>query len=121
MSLFRGPFDRLYQVGGINHHVVGHKVTPAFGTDPYRQQKSEDIAVVDLANQLDCIISRELDKMNISSLTVQAVDQITDPKLPEPNWCNDYWVKIQERTQKDPTHSSDALVNIGPTDSFDAE
>jgi hypothetical protein len=70
---------RLYEVGGINHHIVGHKTTPAIGTDPFAQQRALDTAVVDLANQLDCVIWGETQKMGLSGPPLDSVTN--DP------WC----------------------------------
>lgn len=99
----KGDPTLLYEVGGINHHIVGHKTTPAIGTDPFAQQRALDTAVVDLANQLDCIISEELDKMGIVPRGSQILDSITsDP------WCTGPAAEY-------PVHGYFAHLELNPT------
>lgn len=78
------PTKVLFEVGGLDHAIIGHKVTSAIGLDPYVQQGVLDTAVLDLANQLDCIITQELAKMqmlNVLGSPPQA-DSIATSK-----WC----------------------------------
>jgi hypothetical protein len=59
------PSKAIFEVGGLDHAITGHKITPAIGLDPYVQQGVLDTAVVDLANQIDCIITLELARMQM--------------------------------------------------------
>ncbi len=125
-----GKAGQLYEVGGINHHIIGHKTTPAIGTDPFAQQRAEDKAVVDLANQLDCIISQELDKMgNFLTIKQQQDAGMLDP-ISSGAWCNGpdgsgypqsgkgYFAHL-ETDIFDPTlRNADAPLTVGPTDTF---
>jgi hypothetical protein len=124
-----GKAGRLYEVGGINHHIVGHKTTPAIGTDPFAQQRAEDKAVVDLANQLDCIISQELNKMGILTIAKQQAAGMLDPISSSP-WCNDpdgsgypqsgkgYFAHLEMDFLDPALGNTDAPLIVGPTDTL---
>jgi hypothetical protein len=43
------------QVGGLGHHITGHAVTPALGTNAVAAERAIDLAANDLANQIYCI------------------------------------------------------------------
>ncbi len=85
------PSKVIFEVGGLDHAIVGHKVTPAIGLDPYVQQGVLDTAVVDLADQVDCVITLELAKMQMLNVlgNPPVIDDVaasswctkTDPKL----------------------------------------
>lgn len=82
-----GVASQLYAVSGINHHIVGHKTTPAFGTDPFAQQRAEDVAVVALAYQLDCIISQEVRKMETKN-PISGQSPVLPDTINAMPWCN---------------------------------
>jgi len=82
--------DHLEQIGGLNHHITGWKRTALVGVDPFGQQRTLDLAAVDLANQLDCIIYWRLGDMGILSLNDLAkARQSIYPKddLATSPWC----------------------------------
>jgi hypothetical protein len=120
-----GKVGQLYEVGGINHHIVGHKTTPAIGTDPFAQQRAEDKAVVDLANQLDCIISQELIKMGMQQQAATMLDPISSSA-----WCSDpdgsgypasgkgYFAHLETDLYDLTLRNADAPLIVGPTDTF---
>jgi len=120
---------RALQTRALNHHIVGHKTTPAIGTDPFAQQRAEDKAVVDLANQLDCIISRELDKMGILTIKKQQEAGMLDPISSSP-WCTDpdgsgypqsgkgYFAHLETDFYDLTLHNTDAPLIVGPTDTL---
>lgn len=75
-----GRPDTLYQVGGLGHHITGHRTTPSIGTDPFAAGHALDSAVLDLENQLDCIIVMEQVKMG------QPKNELGDD-LTHSAWC----------------------------------
>jgi hypothetical protein len=81
----------LYQVGGADAHITGHHVTTAIGVNPYANQTSVDLAAVDLANQLDCIIWRELQELQVKDWKLKQGALYGDNDLGKGLWCDKYF------------------------------
>jgi hypothetical protein len=83
-----GSSDEISQVNGLDGHITGHKTSPTIGADPFVVQRTLDTAVVDLANQLDCIVANKLEQLKI---------QDVPPKddLAKSPWCATYYKSLK--------------------------
>ena len=86
---------KLYQIGGTDAHITGHHVTPAIGVNPYANQRALDLATVDLANQLDCIIYRELAELQVDDFVVKQKAIYGDDDLGATLWCANYFTTLK--------------------------
>ena len=69
--------------------IVGWSKKAAYGTNVKIQRKTLDLAIADLQNQLDCIISRRLNERD----KVPLPDKDTDP-VPLGPWCEAYYKNL---------------------------
>jgi hypothetical protein len=74
--------DKLYMIGGLDHHITGHSTTPALGTNPMAAQRAVDLATTDLQNQLFCIIQHEIAEMNLPGVSLDK------PSAAFSAWCD---------------------------------
>jgi hypothetical protein len=108
VDIFKCPpgAHNVTQVGGLGYHIVGHHTTPSFGTNPFAAQVAQDFALVDLENQIDCVVSQERVLMGVplvsqvqlsqaddkaTSLWCRGVDPRADPTFKQPTTPTSYF------------------------------
>jgi hypothetical protein len=98
--------DKLYWLGGENHHITGWRSLHSFGLDPYSQRYALDLAISDLNNQLYCVVKQAVHKMNLTSVdntSIESDNDLKSDKLANSYWCNAQFAKLDSARFAVPT------------------